>query len=47
MLDKDALRKIFSENQIEAVIHFAALKAVGESVEMPLGLLPGIMSAGR
>ncbi len=36
MLDRDALRKIFSENQIEAVIHFAALKAVGESVEMPL-----------
>ena len=36
ILDKVSLRKIFSENEIEAVIHFAALKAVGESVEMPL-----------
>ncbi|MFN2146327.1 MAG: UDP-glucose 4-epimerase GalE [Anaerolineales bacterium] len=36
ILDKVSLRKIFSENGIEAVIHFAALKAVGESVEMPL-----------
>ena len=28
--------KIFSENKIDGVIHFAAFKAVGESVEMPL-----------
>ena len=34
--DKDALRRIFSENNIEAVIHFAGLKAVGESVRMPI-----------
>ena len=34
--DKDALRKIFSENDIEAVIHFAGLKAVGESVRKPI-----------
>ena len=34
--DKDALRKIFSENDIEAVIHFAGLKAVGESVQKPI-----------
>ncbi len=34
--DKDALRKIFSENKIEAVIHFAGLKAVGESVKIPI-----------
>ncbi|MBQ6825589.1 MAG: UDP-glucose 4-epimerase GalE [Clostridia bacterium] len=34
--DKDALRKIFSENTIEAVIHFAGLKAVGESVAKPV-----------
>ncbi len=34
--DKDALRKIFSENNIEAVIHFAGLKAVGESVAKPI-----------
>ena len=34
--DKDALNKIFDENEIDAVIHFAGLKAVGESVEKPL-----------
>ena len=34
--DKAALEKIFAENRIEAVIHFAGLKAVGESVQIPL-----------
>lgn len=34
--DEDALRKIFKENNIECVIHFAGLKAVGESCEMPI-----------
>ena len=34
--DREALEKIFSEHSIEAVIHFAGLKAVGESVEKPL-----------
>lgn len=34
--NKEALRKIFSENNIEAAIHFAGLKAVGESVREPL-----------
>lgn len=34
--DKEALRCIFSENEIEAVIHFAGLKAVGESVREPI-----------
>lgn len=34
--DKEALRKIFLENKIESVIHFAGLKAVGESVRKPL-----------
>lgn len=34
--DMSALEKIFSENEIDAVIHFAGLKAVGESVEKPL-----------
>lgn len=34
--DKEALRRIFSENNIDAVIHFAGLKAVGESVSIPL-----------
>ena len=34
--DMDAMDKIFGENDIDAVIHFAGLKAVGESVEKPL-----------
>ena len=34
--DKENLTKIFRENDIEAVIHFAGLKAVGESVEKPI-----------
>ena len=34
--DKKALQKIFKENKIDAVIHFAGLKAVGESVAEPL-----------
>ncbi len=36
LLDRDALERIFDENEIEAVIHFAGLKAVGESVSIPL-----------
>ena len=36
ILDKAALDKIFSENKIDSVIHFAGLKAVGESVAIPL-----------
>lgn len=36
MLDGAAMRKIFSENSITEVIHFAGLKAVGESVEKPV-----------
>lgn len=36
MLDYDGFEKIFKENKIDAVIHFAGLKAVGESVEKPL-----------
>lgn len=32
----EALDKIFAENEFEAVIHFAGLKAVGESVAKPL-----------
>ena len=30
------MRQIFEDNKIDAVIHFAGLKAVGESVEKPL-----------
>lgn len=36
LLDKERVTQIFSENKIDAVIHFAGLKAVGESVEKPL-----------
>jgi len=36
LLDSDALEQVFIENKIEAVIHFAGLKAVGESVQLPL-----------
>ncbi|WP_226682002.1 UDP-glucose 4-epimerase GalE [Sutcliffiella horikoshii] len=36
LLDKEGLDKVFREHAIEAVIHFAGLKAVGESVEKPL-----------
>lgn len=34
--DHALLRQVFSNNSIESVIHFAGLKAVGESVEKPL-----------
>jgi UDP-glucose 4-epimerase len=36
LLDAPAMDKIFAENAIDAVIHFAGLKAVGESVRAPL-----------
>lgn len=36
LLDKEDVRTVFLENEIEAVIHFAGLKAVGESVNIPL-----------
>lgn len=36
LLDRAALEKIFDDNDINAVIHFAGLKAVGESVKVPL-----------
>lgn len=36
LLDRQAMEKIFDENKIDAVIHFAGLKAVGESVSIPL-----------
>lgn len=36
ILNENDLRNIFSENKIDGVIHFAAYKAVGESVEKPL-----------
>ena len=36
MIDEDILDRIFSENEIDCVIDFAAYKAVGESVEKPV-----------
>ena len=36
MLDREAMEEIFSKEKIDAVIHFAGLKAVGESVVKPL-----------
>lgn len=36
VMDTAALENIFTQHQIQAVIHFAGLKAVGESVEQPL-----------
>ncbi|KIL49351.1 UDP-glucose 4-epimerase GalE [Jeotgalibacillus soli] len=36
LLEKEDLERVFEKNQIEAVIHFAGLKAVGESVAVPL-----------
>ena len=34
--DREAVRRIFEEHQIDAAIHFAGLKAVGESVHKPM-----------
>ncbi|CAK8583855.1 UDP-glucose 4-epimerase [Priestia megaterium] len=36
LLDQEAIEDIFNKYKIEAVIHFAGFKAVGESVEIPL-----------
>ena len=36
ILDKEAMDKVFDENHFDAVIHYAGLKSVGESVAKPL-----------
>lgn len=36
LCDKEATRKVFTENQFDGIIHFAALKSVPESVQKPL-----------
>ena len=36
LLDREDLEKVFKENKIDGVIHFAGLKAVGESTQIPL-----------
>ena len=35
ILDREALEKIFAQEKIDSCIHFAGLKAVGESVQKP------------
>ena len=42
--DRDALSDVFSKHQFDAVIHFAGLKAVGESVAKPLEYYENNMS---
>ncbi len=36
LLDREALEEIFNKEEIDAVMHFAGLKAVGESVSQPI-----------
>ena len=36
ILDREALDQIFTKENVDAVIHFAGLKAVGESVRKPI-----------
>lgn len=36
MMDRAEVKRVFDENKIDAVIHFAGLKAVGESVHKPI-----------
>ena len=36
LLDEENLEKVFKENELESVMHFAGLKAVGESVAKPI-----------
>ena len=36
LCSKDSLRAVMSKHKIDCVMHFAALKAVGESCTMPL-----------
>ncbi len=45
LLDYKGLEKVFSENKFDGVIHFAGLKAVGESVEIPLAYYENNVSA--
>ena len=40
LTDRDATESLVAGGSFDAVIHFAGLKAVGESVELPLRLLP-------
>lgn len=42
--DRTVLQRIFAEHKIESVIHFAGLKAVGESVAEPMKYYDNIVS---
>ncbi|MDF2905095.1 MAG: galE [Herbinix sp.] len=44
ILDKEKLREIFEKEEIDSVIHFAGLKAVGESCIMPLAYFKNNLS---
>ena len=39
ILDRDALNEVFDKEEIDSCIHFAGLKAVGESVTKSMGIL--------
>ncbi len=43
--DRDAMERVFSDNKFDACIHFAGLKAVGESVAKPLEYYENNMNA--
>lgn len=45
LLDYDNLEKVFAKHDFDGVIHFAGLKAVGESVELPLKYYDNNVSA--
>jgi UDP-glucose 4-epimerase len=42
--DRRALRRLFAQHRFDAVMHFAGLKAVGESVQKPLSYYDGNVS---
>jgi len=44
--DTEKVRKVFQENQIDGVIHFAAFKAVGESCEDPFAYYENNIGGG-
>lgn len=47
LLDRDAVNQIFDRESVDAVIHFAGLKAVGESVSKPLEYYHNNLGTGR
>ena len=47
LLDQPALKEVFDKEDIDSVIHFAGLKAVGESVRKPLEYYHNNIKIGR